>query len=144
MDSSMSNTIFFVPKQLPPRIVLKSIDIFAPQIDLNYVAEGYTLRTPNTFWVQEYVSNHAPNRTHFRKRQTIKLFSHITGTYYIQLDGTTTNYELIYVIPSTLTNLPSMTLIVGSGQTPYQKTIRKNEMIWVANQIIANAVTVTH
>ena len=66
------------------------------------------------------------------------------GMYYAEPDGTATVYELIFDIPSRLTHRPSMVLSLRSTQTPYHKACSKTTMHWIANQVIANAMIVTH
>ncbi len=143
-NQSMANASFFVPRQLPPGIVLQSIEVFPPQIDLDYARKGYGSMTPDAFWIQEYPGSRAPIRTYFKIKESIRLNSKIVGMYYAEPDGTATVYELIFDIPSRLTHRPSMVLSLRSNQTPYQKACSKTKMVWIANQVIENAVIVTH
>ncbi|MHB1628586.1 MAG: hypothetical protein ACYCVB_09485 [Bacilli bacterium] len=142
-NQSMANTCFFVPRQLPPKIVLHDIEVFPPQIDLGYAREGYNSKTPEAFWIQEYAGNQVPIRTYFTTKESIRLNSKIAGMYYAEPDGPGTIYELIFDIPSKLTRCPSMILSLRSNQTPYQKAFSKTKMVWIANQVIANAMIVT-
>jgi hypothetical protein len=99
--------------------------------------------TPEASSIQEYATNQVPIRTYFTTKESIRLNSKIAGTCYAEPDGPGTIYELIFDIPSKLTHRSSMILSLESDQTPYQKALSKTKMVWIANPVIAHAMTVT-
>ena len=128
---------FFVPQQLPPNIMLRTIKSSPSQIELDYAPVGYDSMVANTFWIQEMPNGHLSSTS----KNPIQLNSNIEG-YYDTTPGkqAVSQQRLTFIIPSSLTSKAPMLVSVQSfnGSTVFGKS----QMINIANNVITN-VTMT-
>lgn len=124
---------FFIPQQLPSKMVLRTIRSSASRIELDYAPVGYNSMVGNTFWIQEVPNGQVstPSKT------TIQLDSDIDG-YYDATPGkqVISQKRLAFIIPHRLTG--EAPLLVSVRALNGSTILGKTQMIYIANQVISN------